>query len=312
MKKTKPNKNISSDSNEENENLNKIEFENLKWTTDEEREASINKLYRFAEQKAEEAKSWYLESKDSKSKWSRSLRFTAIILATLGGIAPVLLSIGALSIDTSETKQWVNSFAAIIGQLGYLFLALAASCIATDKFFGFSSGWMRYMKTAQILMKQLSEFRLDWTMMIANLGGKSPTNEQTQLIIQKLKEFISAVDSQVEQETLAWISEFQTSLSDIERTVKSQQEATKHGAIDVTVTNGMETEKGFTVTLDGMNVSTIKGTKHQIGYVSPGPHKILIRGIIKGEELEASEIVNVPAGEIAKVTIALPVKEAQP
>tara|TARA_R110002074_G_scaffold311312_1_gene482114 strand:+ start:661 stop:1191 length:531 start_codon:yes stop_codon:yes gene_type:complete len=163
--KKKSFKNINSDSNVDKENSIRIEFENLKSTSDKERENSINELYRFAERKAEEAKNWCLENKDSKSMWSRRLRLTAILLATLGGIA--------------------------------------------------------------------------------------------QLIIQKLKEFISAVDPQVEQETLAWISEFQMSLSDIERMVKNQQEATKHGAIDVTVTNGMETEKGFNVTLDGMNVFTI-------------------------------------------------------
>ena len=289
-----------------------IEFDNLKWNTVEDRETSINKLYRFAESEAQKAINWYLYNKGSKSFWSRHLRISAIILATLGGIAPVLLSIGWLNTGTSVTKQWFGSFAALIGQLGYLFFAVAAGCIAVDKFFGFSSGWMRYMKTAQVLMKLLSEFRLDWAMMIANLNGESPTLEQTQLMIQRIKDFTLIVDSQVEQETSAWISEFQTSLSEIERTVKTQQEATKPGAIDVTVTNGRETENGFTVTLDGMIVATVRGTRHQILYVPPGQHKILVSGVIKGEELDANEFVDVPAGAIAKVTLALPVLEAQP
>lgn len=291
----------------------KIEFENLKWASNEERENSTNQLYRFAESEAQKAIDWYLNNKGSKSRWSRWLRIFAIILATLGGIAPVLLSIGWLDAGTGETKQWAGSLAAFIGQLGYLFFAVAAGCIAVDKFFGFSSGWMRYMKTAQVLMKLLSEFRFDWAMMISNLRGVSPTIEQTQLMIQRIKEFILVVDSQVEQETLAWISEFQTSLSEIERTVKSQQEATKPGAIDVTVTNGMEAANGFTVTLDGMNVATdIRGTKHQILYVPPGPHKVSVSGVIEGETLDASDLVDVPAGVIAKVTLALPVLEAQP
>lgn len=287
-------------------------FERLQWHTPEESEGSINELYRYAEANAQNAIGWYLYNKKSKSWWSRRLRLFSIFLATLGGLAPVVLSIGWLSFDTGEQQQWGSSAAAIVGQLGYLWLALAAGCIAIDKFFGFSSGWMRYMKTAQSLMNSLSEFRLDWAMMVSQLGEKSPTNDQVQLMIQKLKEFILAVDALVEQETLAWIAEFQTSLSEIERTVKTQEEASKPGAIDVTVTNGMEAEHGFTVLLDGMNVATVRGTKHQIGYVPPGPHRIYVSGEVKGKKLDASELVNVPSGVIAKVTLALPVEEAQP
>ena len=74
----------------------------------------------------------------------------------------------------------------------------------------------------------------------------------------------------------------------------------------------METDNGFMVSLDGMEVKKVNGTKYQIGYVPPGPHKIAIIGTIKGETLDASELVNVTPGEIANVTLALPVKAAQP
>ena len=74
----------------------------------------------------------------------------------------------------------------------------------------------------------------------------------------------------------------------------------------------METEGGFTVTLDGMDVKTVRGTKYQIGYVAPGTHKIAVKGVVNKENLDASELVNVAPGEIATVTLALPVKEAQP
>ena len=70
---------------------------------------------------------------------------------------------------------------------------------------------------------------------------------------------------------------------------------------------------GFDVALDGMNVrANVRGTKYQVGYVSPGPHKVEVSARVGGQTLEASELVNIAPGEIAKATLALPVKKAQP
>ncbi len=199
-----------------------------------------------------------------------------------------------------------------MGQLGYLFLGLAAACVGLDRFFGFSNGWMRYVTTKMMIERALSDFRFEWMMMVAKLGGQNPTTDQVQLTIQRVKEFASTINNHVDQETQAWVSEFKTSIAEIEKTAKEQTAATRPGAISVTVTNGMDTADGFTVTIDGMEVKTVRGTKYQIGYVPPGPHKIAVAGVIKGESLDASELVNVMPGEIANVTLALPVKEAQP
>src|SRR5690606_33827087 len=107
-----------------------------------------------------------------------------------------------------------------VGQLGYLFLALAAACVGVDRFFGFSRGWMRYITAALVLERLLSEFRLEWAMMRAKFGGRSPSPEQVQLMLQSIKEFLLRVDGEVEKETQEWIAEFQSSLAEIERTAR--------------------------------------------------------------------------------------------
>lgn len=284
-----------------------LKIQDLKWDTSQEVQMSIYQLYQYAEASANDSINWYGEKKKPKAKMSWILRAIAIILTTLGGLTPIISALGGSTIRLMNGE--LNIY---VGQLGYLFLGLAAACVAFDRYFGFSSGWMRYISTKMTLEKQLTEFRFDWAMMIAKFGGKSPTPDQVQLIIQRLKEFLVLVNTDVEQETLAWISEFKSNLAEIEKTAKVQGEATKPGSIAVTLTNGMETDDGFTVTLDGMDIKTVRGTKYQIGYVSPGTHKIAVRGIIKNENLDASELVNVAPGETATVTLALPVKEAQP
>jgi hypothetical protein len=234
------------------------------------------------------------------------LRISAILLTTLGGLAPIMGSTGWLKLQSFDYEPAVR-------MLGYVFLALAAACVGLDRFFGFSSGWMRYIMTALMLEKSLSEFRMEWAMIVAKLGGGSPTPEQVQSMLQRIKEFVAYVDGTVEDETRDWVSEFKTSIADVERTVKEVGAAARPGAIDVTVTNGMDAEGGFDVALDGMNVrANVRGTKYQVGYVPPGPHKVEVTARVGGQTLEASELVNVAPGEIAKATLALPVKEAQP
>jgi hypothetical protein len=278
------------------------QLEGLSWKSEAQVETSIHTLYQYVEARSHETIGWYARAKRSKARWSRALRLSAILLTTLGGLAPVINSLGWA---TGELQ-------ARIGQVGYLLLGLAAACVGMDKFFGLSSGWMRYITSLLAQQRSLSEFRLDWAMMTAKLGEKSPTTDQVQLMLQRLKEFLVVVDAEVEQETKAWIAEFQSSIAEIDRTVKTQAEASRPGAIDITVTNGMDAADGFTVSLDGMVVRTVHGTKYQIGYVPPGPHKVAVTGTIGKKQLDASELVNVGPGVIAKVTLALPVEEAQP
>ena len=279
-------------------NAPRLQVHTLKWRTEQETQESIGVLYEYAEASAIGSIRWYGKQKRRKAVMSRTLRGFAIVFTIAGGLTPIIAALG-----------WSGT---IVGQIGYLLLGLAAACIGFDKFFGFSSGWMRYIKTKMTIERALTDFRLDWAMMVAKLRENSPTTDQVQLMIQRVKEFLLAVNNQVEQETQAWVSEFKTNLAEVEKSAKEQSESTRPGAIDITVTNGMDTKDGFTVTLDGMEVKTIRGTKYQIGYVAPGPHKIAVTGDIKNETLDASELVNVAPGEIAKVTLALPVKEAQP
>ena len=294
-------------------NLTVPTLHKLAWGAPAEIQMSLHELYAYAEKRADDAIKWYMRQKGKKALGSRALRLSAIILTTLGGLAPIIVSLGWLStatgrLDRSGAFHFTD---ALVGQLGYLLLAIAGACILLDKFFGFSSGWMRYITTGMSIQKSLSQFRLDWAMMVAQLGGKNPTPDQVQLMITRLREFVALVDSEVEMETKAWITEFQNNLADLDRSVKEQTAAQRPGAVDVTVTNGMEATEGFAVALDGMTVATVRGTKYQIGSVPPGPHKVSITGMVKGKSLDASELVVVPPGDIGKATLAFPIETGQ-
>ena len=158
-------------------------------------------LYRQAEDKAIEAIGWYLREKSSKKRASRYLRAAAIVFASAGGVFP-LLALAAP--DASPSAAW-----------GYVLLALAAACVAFDRFFGVSSGWMRYMLTAQRLQGRLELFQYDWTSVCADAasgGGALTVADRLGL----LKAFTAAVGDLVMRETVEWEREFRSNLSRLE------------------------------------------------------------------------------------------------
>ncbi len=75
--------------------------------------------------------------------------------------------------------------------------------------------------------KSLEEFRLEWTRNMANMRGAPPTPEQLETLIQTSAAFSLAIKSQVEQETKAWVVEFQTNLSQLEKDLQAKADEAK-------------------------------------------------------------------------------------
>jgi hypothetical protein len=164
-------------------------------------EAALTQLYRYAEGRAIEATDWYLADKRGKRIWSRGLRLVVILLVTAGGLQPLL---DAAAPGPSRTA-W-----------GYVLLALAATCIGFDRFFGLSSGWMRSMTTAQALERRLEQLQYDWAAECARSAPpapSTPSRSRTAL----LRAFSDDVAALLQQETASWVLEFQSNLLRLER-----------------------------------------------------------------------------------------------
>jgi SMODS and SLOG-associating 2TM effector domain 2 len=80
------------------------------------------------------------------------------------GLAPILKAM--LTPDTLRRMPFD------LGETGYLLIGLAGGCVALDRFFGYWSGWIRYITTALALEKSLDEFRLEWARNPAKLRGQ--------------------------------------------------------------------------------------------------------------------------------------------
>src|ERR1051325_3558525 len=171
---------------------------------------SLKSLHAFVECKVQQEINWYREKKATKATWSRFLRILTIVFSTLGGLVPLIQASGMPSVVAGAIPAVFSRIQ--FGQVGYLFIGLAAGAFAFDKFFGFSTGWIRYLTTMLALERSLEEFRLDWLRLTVALDGKQPTAADYAKFLDISKNVIVSVRAQIEQETQAWASEFQNTL----------------------------------------------------------------------------------------------------
>jgi hypothetical protein len=266
----------------------------------------LENLRVYAEKKIQDELNWYYRKKSGRSVTSQALRFFAVILSVLGGLVPVLVSV------FGSRPRWhgLDSFANLrFGQLGYLFLAIAAGLFLLDKYFGYSTGWMRYIVAMQAIEKAREAFRLDWAALSRRLStGTAGTPEQAEAVdrmIERARSVILEVKEQTAKETQVWLQEFQTNLAQFEKDLKAQMEAGRPGGIDVEVTDGDKADTPVELSLDGMIADRFSGRAGSIGYVAPGLHRVTAKAQKNNRDYAASTMVNVGGGQIclAKLTL---------
>ncbi len=158
--------------------------------------ARLDELFRWAEEGALRTAEWYLAARRRKRRWARVLRAGAVLGATAGVTVPLLRLVGAVGAPVG----W-----------GYAGLLGAAVCVAADRWFGLSSGWMRDMATAQAVHRRLDALRFDWTSENVRevLGPAEGTaSEAVERCLGVLRRFNEDVAELVRAETADWMVEF--------------------------------------------------------------------------------------------------------
>lgn len=179
----------------------------LDWSPEHRRD-SIHTVYQRAEKHALEAIDWYLLSKRQKKSWAQGLRLGTIGLTALAGLLPIISGISTLHPASSSIA-----------------LGLAGVTLAIDKFFGFSSAWMRFIAAKHQIRQSLHEFQMDYELEQAGWDSAQPSVEQTQAILSRCKAFLFQVDAIIRQETDQWLAEFQDALKQIDNGAKAKASA---------------------------------------------------------------------------------------
>jgi hypothetical protein len=274
---------------------------------------SLAKLYATTIEKGNRQINWYKLKVKPKRILSQVCRFLAIVFLGLAALAPLLkaagVGLGRLTASTQgqvQTQPQSPNPAGNILELGYVLAAIAGGLLAFDKYFGLSTGWIRYIQTELSLDGALDELHYDWVALLAKIQGENPTPDQVQAMIQRLRSFIVLANGQTQKETEAWVMEFQSNLADLEKSAKARAEEQKPGRVEVKVSNAQTFQPGVTASLDGMEARPVEGTSCVFGSVAPGPHIVLVKGTKDNKILQASEIVRVQPDAVAAVSLALP------
>ncbi|MFG2979876.1 SLATT domain-containing protein [Streptomyces sp. NPDC048258] len=163
-------------------------------------EKVLKDLFAWVESFATESINWYTREKVSKARWSRFLRLAAVSCFTLGTVTPVV----AVGMGWSKESIW-----------GYGLIGLGACCLAIDRVCGFSSSWMRYVSTAISLNRRLLTFQASWPRIEARVA-RNPHADEFSDAVQELVDFVDGFAMLMETETLAWVSEFQNHVLQLE------------------------------------------------------------------------------------------------
>ncbi|MCX5369034.1 MULTISPECIES: SLATT domain-containing protein [unclassified Streptomyces] len=158
----------------------------------------LDELYRWVERGALETAAWYLADRVWKRRGARGLRTGAAAGAVCAAALPLL----DLARVLGGAAAW-----------GYLALLLAVACVAVDRFFGVTSGWIRDVATAQAVQRRLQVLQFDWASESVRevLGPAEGTaGEAAERCLAVLRRFSEDVSELVRTETADWMVEFRT------------------------------------------------------------------------------------------------------
>ncbi|WP_370671786.1 MULTISPECIES: SLATT domain-containing protein [unclassified Streptomyces] len=156
----------------------------------------LDELYRWVESGALATADWYLNDRVWKRRGARALRWGTAAGVVAGAALPLLDLTGTLS----GSAGW-----------GYLSLLLGAACMACDRYFGLTSGWIRNLATAQAVQRRLQVLQFDWASECVRemLGPTEGTaSEAAERCLGVLRRFSEDVTELVRSETADWMVEF--------------------------------------------------------------------------------------------------------
>jgi len=100
---------------------------------------------------------------------------------------------------------------------GYVAFSLAASLFLLDKYFGYSTGWMRFMLAEVEIRKVISKKKNEWIYYQITYKGKELNDEQIREILDFNNDLYESVNSLEVAETKEWINEFKSTYQSLEQ-----------------------------------------------------------------------------------------------
>ena len=97
-----------------------------------------------------------------------------------------------------------------------------------------------------------------------------------------------------------------TAVEQAQKDAKAGADSTRPGAIDLTVTNVLDTDHGYDVLVDGESRKTaVTSQTCAVMNVAPGLHELAVTAVLSGGPAHVSQSVTVTPGTATKLSVTL-------
>jgi len=184
----------------------------------------LTALHLEAIRRCNNAIAWYCAARKRKRWVATPTRFATILFFGLAGAMPLLTNAKILPPHATLTCGNWYSASIDLTQLGYVFAAFATALIGFDKFFGFSSGWTRYMVAEVNLRKAAAEFETSWAIASTCLDEDPEEKKCGRNRVTLVEAFLAKANDIVSNETLQWVTEFQNAIGLFDKNFNSARD----------------------------------------------------------------------------------------
>jgi hypothetical protein len=256
---------------------------------------SLNMVYNHVINITKAAITWYMSAKKGKKFMAQRIRVAAIVLGALGALLP---TIGELFSKSGQGSNIPAGWTTVC-------LAVTGTLLLLDRFFGYSSGWMRYIVTGTTLIDVLREFQVDWEIERSTWQQPEPTPDQVSKMLTVCKSYLVRVSALVKDETNSWVSEFQNSIKYLDETTKAKAEEKQPGSMNITIASPNPIQANWDLYVNGVQEKR-SGTSIGKTNLLPGQYHIKVSATTStGTVIGAEKVVTITAGGITNETLSL-------
>lgn len=246
-------------------------------------------------------KNYYKTNSQYKRTWAKGLRILAIIAGAIGGLLPILSQI------TKSYEYYIDPAWATVA------ITIAITAIGFDRFFGFSSGWMRFVTTEIKIESKIEQLRINIETEKFSWQGQQPNFDKGKATLSIIVAFLNEVSEIVKDETNTWMVEFQNVLQKFNEEMNVKAEASKLGGIKLTIENGDKCNDGLVIHLEGHQPISFHGSSYSFNNLYPKIYRISVTGSFTEEkdgkplkrQIQDETLINVTPGSVIDTTLKL-------
>jgi hypothetical protein len=274
---------------------------------------ALKAIYHHAESASKACCGWYWRSIRSKRISSLFVLAFTLALLIVGTVLPIL---AALREGPGDRLLFT--------QIGVAALAFAGLLQVSDRTFGWSSGWLRYITTVTAMEDLTRKFELEWASYILEKGSNIGAAD-TKALFDLAKRFEDDVAKLQSDETSKWVTEFSSSVALLGELIKSQREsgektveaaravqekaaqeserARKQGAVQLRIVH-KAAPVAVNIAIDAEAAQQFVGSSWVKSNLEPGQHTVTVV-TTDATPQTIQQIVDVPPGGIATAEVKL-------